>query len=79
MKHTTLERLKQIMETVFDVDATNLTVLTKLVPDVCVDSLDKIQLVIEMEKEFQIDIPDDQIPTLNTILDLVQLIDKLKQ
>lgn len=41
------------------------------------DSIDLVDLISELEAEFEISIPDDSIEDLKTIGDIVELIDEL--
>jgi acyl carrier protein len=43
------------------------------------DSLDLMDMVIQLEDELNIRVPDDELEELNTIKDLVDLINKLKK
>lgn len=45
--------------------------------DLCVDSLDLVEIIIECEKEFSYPITDDKVQNLKTIGDLVNLIKDL--
>ncbi|EFF41158.1 phosphopantetheine-binding protein [Mycoplasmopsis alligatoris] len=43
-----------------------------------VDSLDLADLIIEAEKEFQIQIPDEELTKIKKVKDIVILVEKLK-
>lgn len=45
--------------------------------DLCVDSLDLVEIIIECEKEFSYPITDDKVQNLKTVGDLVNLIKDL--
>jgi len=50
---------------------------THLWDDLHMDSLDKVEMVIMIEKEFLINIPDVQADDIQTIYDLVNIVEKL--
>ena len=45
--------------------------------DLGADSLDGVELIMEIEKEFNINIPDDQAESATTVISLVNLVDKI--
>ena len=44
--------------------------------DLGADSLDTVELIMEFEKEFDIQIPDDQAETISTVGQAIQFIEK---
>lgn len=54
-------RTRKLMVQEWGVDEARLTRDAKLGADLGIDSLDVIQLVMEIETEFDVDIPDDEI------------------
>lgn len=49
-----------------------------VIADLGIDSLQTLEIVAAMEREFQVQIPDDQLVGINTVDDLVALIHKRK-
>ncbi len=45
-----------------------------LVEDLGADSLDVVELVMAIEEEFSVEIPDDEVPKLKTVQDAVDYI-----
>lgn len=45
--------------------------------DIGLDSLDLMDMVVRMEKELKIQIPDDELMSMKTIGDLVTVVEKL--
>jgi acyl carrier protein len=75
---------KSVRERVFEVVATQLGVATdqfdeksRLKDDLGADSLDAIELVMEFEEEFDIDIPDDDSEKVATVGDAISLIERI--
>ena len=48
---------------------------TSFIEDVGADSLDIVELVMELEEEFDIQIPDEQAETIKTVQDAIRYIE----
>ena len=72
---TTLERVKKIVELKLSVDEAKITPDAAFINDLGADSLDLVEFVMEVEKEFDITIPDDQATKLLTVRDAVDYIE----
>lgn len=44
---------------------------SRLVEDLKADSLDLVELIMDLEQEYHIEIPDEVLPTLKTVQDVV--------
>ncbi|MDR2636421.1 MAG: phosphopantetheine-binding protein [Mycoplasmataceae bacterium] len=51
--------------------------INKKLKDINIDSLSSISLIIDVEDTFKITIPDDKFPTINTLNDLITIIEGL--
>ena len=51
----------------------------KIVDDLKVDSLDIVELVIELEDQFDIEVPDEDVETLKTVKDVVNYVQEIKR
>ena len=51
---------------------------TRFVEDLGADSLDTVELVMELEEEFGINIPDDEAENIKTVGDALRLIEKYR-
>lgn len=49
---------------------------TRLAEDLGIDSLEKVELVIELEREFAIHISDTEVDSILTLNDIYQYVDK---
>ena len=49
---------------------------TKFIEDIGADSLDIVELVMELEEEFDIQIPDDQAEKIKTVGEAIDFIEK---
>ena len=59
------------------VDLDKITQEADLFDDLNFDSLDSVEMVLAMELEFDIEIPDDAIDELRTVRDIVDLVQDL--
>jgi len=70
-----MERVKDIVADNLGVDRDKITPETSFVNDLGADSLDTVELVMELEEEFDIQIPDDQAEKIKTVGEAVDYID----
>jgi acyl carrier protein len=71
-----LEKIKAIMSEQFDIEEDDITAETKIADDLGADSLDVVDLLMSIEDEFEIEIPDEEIDNIATVGDLVSYIEK---
>jgi acyl carrier protein len=64
-------KIKDIIEKELGVEREKLTEGASFIEDLGADSLDIVELVMEFEKEFSIDIPDEDAEKLRTVGDAV--------
>jgi acyl carrier protein len=69
-----LEKLKKIIVEVMDVDEDEITTDTRFVDDLGADSLEVFQIIIGLQDEFDIEIPDEEAEKIVTVSDAVELI-----
>ena len=72
---STFEKVKKIVADKLSVDEAKITEAAKFTDDLGADSLDVVEFVMEVEKEFNITIPDDEATKLLTVGDAVKYID----
>jgi len=70
-----LEKIKVILAEQFDVEEDSLQNDTDLQDDLGADSLDVVDLLMSIEDEFEIEIPDEEIENIRTVGDLVNYIE----
>ena len=66
------EKVKDIIEKELGVEREKLTDEASFIEDLGADSLDIVELVMEFEKEFNIDIPDEDAEKLRTVGDAIK-------
>lgn len=69
------EKVKAILGEQFDVEEDKITLETKISEDLDADSLDVVDLLMSIEDEFEIEIPDGEIENIKTVGDLVKYIE----
>ena len=67
-------RVKAIIVDKLGVDESEVTPNASFTNDLGADSLDTVELIMELEKEFGISIPDDQAEKISTVQDAVDYI-----
>ncbi|MBE6787328.1 MAG: acyl carrier protein [Ruminococcaceae bacterium] len=69
------DKIKTILADQLDVDAETLTMETDIAKDLNADSLDVVEILMSLEDEFNVEIPDEEIENIKTIGDLVEYIE----
>lgn len=68
------EKVKQIIVDQLGVDGDEVTPQAKFVEDLGADSLDTVELVMALEEEFGIEIPDEDAEKIATVKDAIDYI-----
>ena len=68
------EKLKKIIAEVLNVDEEEITMDTTFVDDLGADSLDIFQIIMGLEEEFDIEIPNEEAEKIVTVGDAVEQI-----
>lgn len=68
------EKVKQMLAEQLDADIDSLTTETNIAKDLDADSLDVVELLMTIEDEFNIEIPDEEIENIRTIGELTDYI-----
>ena len=72
------ERVKKIIVEHLGVEEAKVTETASFIDDLGADSLDAVELVMDVEDAFGITFDDEETQTLQTVADLVKLIDSKK-
>lgn len=70
-----LEKIKEIIARQLGVDPEQIDADTRITDDLGADSLDVVEMVMEIEGECGVSIPDDVVPTLETVGDVVNYVE----
>lgn len=68
------EKIKAILAEQLDADAEDMTMDTNIARDLGADSLDVVELLMSIEDEFEVEIPDEEIENIKTIGELTEYI-----
>lgn len=69
------DKVKGIIVEQFDIDEDKVTSNANIQDDIGADSLDVVDLVMTLEEEFDIEIPDDAVEGIKTVGDIVKFIE----
>ncbi|SFP06433.1 acyl carrier protein [Salibacterium halotolerans] len=75
MAENTLERVKKIVAERLDVEESDITREAAFKDDLGADSLDVVELVMELEDEFDLEISDEEAEKIVSVADVVNYID----
>ncbi|WP_122788714.1 acyl carrier protein [Intestinibacillus sp. Marseille-P6563] len=70
------EKICELLADKFDADASTMTMDTSIKDDLNADSLDVVELMMDLEEQFGITISDEEAMKLSTIGDIVKYIDE---
>lgn len=71
-----LEKVKMILSNQFDVDEDAITAETNIMEELGADSLDVVDMLMSLEDEFDVEIPDEEIEKMRTVADVVAYIEE---
>lgn len=74
-----LEKIKAILSEQFSVEEKEITVDTLLEDDLGADSLDVVDLLMTIEDDFEVEIPDEEVENIKTVGALVEYIESHSQ
>jgi len=69
------EKIREILMEQLDVEESVVTMEASILEDLGADSLDIVDLVMTLEDEFDMEIPDEEIETIKTVGDIVRFIE----
>lgn len=76
MSRMVFEKVKVILSNQFDVDEDTITLDTNIEEDLGADSLDVVDMLMSLEDEFDVEIPDEEIERIRTVGNLVTYIEE---
>lgn len=73
-----LEKVKKIIVEQLGVDESEVTLEASFIDDLGADSLDLVELIMALEDEFEVEIPDNAAEKITTVGDVVEYIKTLQ-
>lgn len=71
-----LERMREIICEFVDMDPKEITLETNIRKDLGLNSLELVNLAVDIEEEFDVEIPDKEVMGLETVADAIKIIEK---
>lgn len=71
-------KVKEIIVDQLGVNAEQVTPEAKMIEDLGADSLDAVELVMAIEEEFEIEVPDEDAEKLSSVNDIISHVTKAK-
>ena len=72
------DKIKEIIIEQPQVEESEITMDTNLMKDLSADSLDAVEIIMAIEDEYGIEIPDEEAETIQTVADLVRFVEENK-
>ena len=69
------EKIKAILADQFDIDEDSINPETNIQEDLGADSLDVVDLIMSLEDEFEIEVPDSEVENIKTVGALVAFVE----
>lgn len=74
----TLEKVKTMLANQLNIQVDKINESSMIIEDLGADSLDMIEMLMALEEEFGITVPDEDAEKLKTVGDIVKFIDQAK-
>ncbi|WP_130861897.1 acyl carrier protein [Bacilliculturomica massiliensis] len=69
------EKIREIIREQLNVDEDSIAMSTHLMKDLEADSLDAVEIIMAIEDEFEIEIPDEQAEKFQSVGDIVKYVE----
>lgn len=73
------ETIRKIISEQLSIDQSEITLDTNMTTDLEADSLDAVEIIMAIEDEYSIEIPDDKIEEFTSLKQLVDFVESLTQ
>lgn len=74
-----IEKVKELVSEQLGIDKNTVSAESNIIEDLGADSLDVIEMLMTLEEEFGITIPDEKINQIKTIQQIVDLIEECEK
>jgi acyl carrier protein len=68
------EKVKERISDILGVESEDITMESSFIDDLGADSLDIVELIMALEEEFEIEIPDEEAEKIQSVSDVVEYI-----
>lgn len=72
------EKVREILAEQLDIETEEITMESQIADDLGADSLDVVDLLMSLEDEFDVEIPDEEIENIKTVGNLVNYLESNK-
>jgi acyl carrier protein len=72
------EKIRAILAEQLDIAADEITMESNIAEDLGADSLDVVDLIMSIEDEFDLEVPDTEVENIKTVGDVVNCIESAK-
>ena len=72
------EQIAEIISKQLKAEPENITLQTSVMEDLGADSLDVVELLMVIEESFGVSVPDEDVPGLKTVKDIVDYVESHK-
>ncbi len=69
------EKVANIIAAQLDIDAESISESTNIMEDLGADSLDIVEMLMAVEENCGVTVPDEEIPNLKTVRDIVEYVE----
>lgn len=74
----TIDKVRQMLANQLNIEVDKIKDDSKIIEDLGADSLDTIEMLMSLEEEFGISVPDEKAEELKTVADIAKFIDEAK-
>jgi acyl carrier protein len=73
---STFDRVKKVLVEQLDVDEDAVTPVASIVDDLGADSLDVVEIIMGLEEEFDVEIPDEDAEKITTVQQIISYVEE---
>lgn len=70
------DKVREIIARQLGIEPEAISMESRLIDDLKADSLDIVELVMDLEQEFDVEIPDEDLPKVQTVADIVHFLEQ---
>lgn len=75
----TIDKVREMLANQLNIEVDKIDENSRVIEDLGADSLDMIEMLMALEEEFGITVPDEKADSLKTVGDIVKYIDSVKK